>query len=212
MPRIYRHEGPNPIVDIPNLDLLTLLFDSEHTVGMPASQIHVDSTNPSNYLTKFGMQTLAQRIAHGLRTNYSTGANGASKDVVTVISNGQILVPAVFYGVLAAGGVYSAASPHSTVPELARTVNIGTSKLIICGTEFVDVATKAAKECGLPLSRVLVLDSTAGSWSLKSLEGNINAISNEQLTWRRITDPKGTQGLTNRPSSGPAALQACPKA
>ena len=190
MPRIYRHEGPNPIVDIPNLDLLTLLFDSEHTVGMPASQIHVDSTNPSNYLTKFGMQTLAQRIAHGLRTNYSIGAHGASKDVVTVISNGQILVPAVFYGVLAAGGVYSAASPHSTVSELARTVSIGTSKLIICGTEFVDVATKAAKECGLPLSRVLVLDSTAGSWTLKSLEGNINAISNEQLTWRRVTDPK----------------------
>jgi 4-coumarate--CoA ligase len=190
MPRIYRHEGPKSVVDIPNLDLLTLLFDSEHTAGLPATLLHIDATNPENVLTKFGMQTLAQRIAHGIRTNYSIGATSASKDVVTVISNGQILVPAVFYGVLAAGGVYSAASPHSTVSELARTVNIGTSKLIICGTEFVDVASKAAKDCGLPLSRVLVLDSTAGSWSLKSLEGNINAISNDQLPWRRMTDPK----------------------
>jgi 4-coumarate--CoA ligase len=190
MPRIYRHEGPNQVVDIPSLDLLTFLFDSENTAGMPATQGHVDTLNPANYLTKFGLQTLAQRIAYGLRTNYSVGANGTDRDVVTVISNGQILVPAVFYGVLAAGGIYSAASPHSTVSELARTVNIGTSKLIICGTEFVDVATKAAKECGLPLSRVLVLDSTAGNWSLKSVEGNINPIAAQQLPWERITDPE----------------------
>ena len=190
MPRIYRHEGPTPVVQVPNIDLLTLLFDSEHTVGMGATQLHVDATNPGNFLTKFGMQTLAQRIAHGLRINYSIGATSANKDVVTVISNGQILVPAVFYGVLAVGGVYSAASPHSTVSELTRTVNIGTSKLIICGTDFVDLATKAAQECNLPLSRVLVLDSTAGNWSLKSLKGNINAISNDQLPWRRITDPQ----------------------
>lgn len=190
MPRIYRHEGPNPVVDIPSLDLLTFLFDSDNTAGLPATQNHVDTTDPNNFLTKFGLQTLAQRIAYGLRTNYSVGASGPDKDVVTVISNGQILVPAVFYGVLAAGGIYSAASPHSTVPELTRTVNIGTSKLIICGTEFVDVATKAAKECGLPLSRVLVLDSTAGKWSLKSVEGGINAVSAQQLPWTRITDPE----------------------
>jgi 4-coumarate--CoA ligase len=188
MPRIYRHEGPNPVVEIPSLDLLTHLFDSEHTAGLPATKLHIDSTNENNFLTKFGLQTLSQRIAHGLRTRYSIGAAAANKDVVTVISNGQILVPAVFYGVIGAGGVYSAASPHSTVSELARTLTIGTSRLLICGTEFVDVASKAAKECGLPLSRVLILDSTAGKWRLSSIEGNINAISTEQLSWRRITD------------------------
>ena len=190
MPQIYTHTGPNPVVDVPNLDLLTFLFDSENTAATPPTPLHVDTTAPTNSLTKFGLQTLAQRIAHGLRTNYSIGATSASKDVVTVISNGQILVPAVFYGVLAAGGVYSAASPHSTVSELSRTLNIGTSKLLICGTEFVDLARKAAKESGIPLSQVLVLDSTLDKWSLKSLEGNINAISNSQLPWRRMTDPK----------------------
>ena len=109
---------------------------------------------------------------------------------MTVVSYGQILVSAALYGVIAAGGVYSAASPSSTVAELGRQVEIGNSKLLICGSEHQDVATKAAKEAGLPLQNVLLLDSSPGNWSLKSLSGNINAISSQKLTWQRITDPQ----------------------
>lgn len=51
------------------------------------------------------------------------------------------------------------------------------------------VAREAAGECGLPLSNVLLLDSTAGEWKLESVEGNFNAISKELLPWEKITDP-----------------------
>lgn len=133
---------------------------------------------------------MSQRIAHGLRHQYGIGANGPNKDVVTVISYGQILVPACLYGVIAAGGVYSAASPSSTVAELHRQVDIGKSNLIICGSEHQDVAMKAAKQAGLPAKNVLLLDSTAGAWTLKSVSGGVNALSSERLPWKPITDPK----------------------
>ena len=150
--------------------------------------MHQEAENPSNKITKSDLRDLTQRIAHGLRSNYGVGANGPNKDVVTVISYGQIMVPAVFYGVVAAGGVYSAASPSSTVSELARQITIGTSRLIVCSAEFKGLVTQAAKECGVPLDRVLVLESSP-SWRLASLDGKVNAISDKKLDWQRITDP-----------------------
>ncbi len=138
MPRIYTNTGPRPFVDVPKLDLLTLLFgenretlpgvrlsidktapDSEHSVAQDDTVLHVEAANPSNTINKKELRDLVQRIAHGLRHHYGVGANGPDKDVVTVISYGQPMVPAAFYGVIAAGGVYSAASPSSTVSELA---------------------------------------------------------------------------------------------
>jgi acyl-CoA synthetase (AMP-forming)/AMP-acid ligase II len=150
--------------------------------------LHLEATNPSNKITKSDLRDLTQGIAHGLREHYGVGANGPNKDVVTVISYGQPMVPAAFYGIIAAGGVYSAASPSSTVADLARQITVGTSRLLVCGSEHKGVATQAAKQCNLPLDRVLVLESSP-SWSLTSLDGKVNAISNEKLKWNRITDP-----------------------
>ena len=141
-------------------------------------------------MTKAQLRDVSQRISHGLRTHYGIGAKGPNTDVVTVISYGQILTPAALYGVIGAGGIYSAASPSSTLEELARQVTIGKSNLIICGSEHIDLATKAAEKCGLTSKNVLLLDSTAGSWSLNSLSGDIKALSSQCLPWQKITDPK----------------------
>lgn len=111
---------------------------------------------------------------------------------MTVISHGQILVPAAFYGVIAAGAVYSAASPSSTLSELSRQIEIAQSRLIICGAEHKDLAAQAMKERNLPRRNVLLLDSTEGKWSLRSLEGDVEVISppENKTTWQRITDPQ----------------------
>nr|KAK5435891.1 hypothetical protein LTR18_009893 [Exophiala xenobiotica] len=189
MSRIYRNTGLRPFVDVPKLDLLTLLFDSEHAVAQDDTVLHLEAANPSNKITKSDLRDLVQRIAHGLRDQYGIGANGRNKDVVTVISHGQVLIPAVFFGVIAAGGVYSAASPSSTVSEFARQINIGTSRLVICSAEFKGLAAQAAKQCNVPLDRILVLESSP-SWSLKSLDGEVDGISDRKLNWERITDPE----------------------
>ncbi|KIW32181.1 uncharacterized protein PV07_03742 [Cladophialophora immunda] len=186
MARIYRNPE-KPILDVPKLDLLTLLFETEHSVAQDDTVLHQEAANPSNKITKKDLLNLTQRIAHGLRHHYGVGASGPNKDVITVISYGQPLVPAAFYGTIAAGGVYSAASPSSTVADLARQVTVGTSRLIICGSEHKDVATQAAKQCNLPLERVLVLDSSP-SWSLTSIDGRTNVLSDQTLKWERITD------------------------
>lgn len=189
MPRIYRNEA-RPHIDIPQLDLCSLIFDSEHSIATDETVLHVDTEDPSNKLNKADLRDLTQRIAHGLRHRYGIGKNGPNKDVVTVMSYGQLLVPAVYYGIVAAGGIYSAASPSSTVSDLVRQTTIGESSLLICSVEHRDIAIAAAKQCKIPLSRVLILESRGGrqKWSLRSVDANINAISHQKLSWQRITD------------------------
>src|SRR2546421_363643 len=82
------------------------------------------------------------------------------------------LLPVLFYAVICAGGVYSAASANATVPELARQVHQGGANVIVCSEDARDVATGAAKECGIPLDSVLVLESC--SRSLTSVQGGIS--------------------------------------
>ncbi|KAK8068983.1 hypothetical protein PG994_005599 [Apiospora phragmitis] len=190
MSRIYTHRDPYfAELEIPALDLLTLLFetqDSEYSLAQDNSVVHVEAANPANRLSKADLRSFSEQVAHGLRTSYGIGANSPNRDVVTVIGYGQILMPAVFFGVIAAGGVFSAASPFSTVAELARQISQAKSGLVICGSEHIDVATKAAAHCHLPARNILVLDST--SRSLNSVAGHVEAISGTRLPWDRATD------------------------
>ena len=99
------------------------------------------------------------------------------------------MVPALFYGVIAAGGVYSAASPSSTVSELSRQIEVGGSRLVVCGTDLRDVAVRAAEMCGVGRERVLVLESSP-ECRLRNVEGSRDVISDEGLDWMKIEDER----------------------
>lgn len=149
--------------------------------------LHADAANVVNNVTKGRFLAHVEHIAHGLRHQYGIGANGPGKDVVVVISSGQPLVTCLFYAIIAAGGVFSPAPSSFRAPELARQIEQGGSKLLICSPDVEHIAVEAARQVGLDLSRVLALSWTP-EWSLRSLEGGIDCWSDRRLTWKRITD------------------------
>ena len=104
------------------------------------------------------------------------------------ISSGQILLPVLFYSVICAGGIYSAANTSATKSELARQIKQGQANLVVCSEDTKDVAVEAAKECGVLPERVLVLKSDPRS--LRSIDGLVNCISDHELDWTRVTDPQ----------------------
>ncbi|KAF2095906.1 acetyl-CoA synthetase-like protein [Rhizodiscina lignyota] len=176
---------------IPNLDLLSILFDpNEHCLSKNDAKIHIDAANTANYLTKAGCRKLLEQFAYSFRNKFGIGASGHSKDVIVGFSTLQILLPIAFYGTIAAGGIFSCASHSFTAPELARQINQGEAKVVLCSADLKDIAVEAAKSCGLGLDRVLVLDSTHGAWSFKSVDGKIDCWAEKRLTWKRITDPQ----------------------
>ncbi|EXJ81140.1 hypothetical protein A1O3_07428 [Capronia epimyces CBS 606.96] len=179
--------------ELPNIDLLTLVYESPEAWSNDSTIAHAEAALPSNFVTKAQARDYTKRIAHHFRHSYGIGADGPGKDVVVSISSGQILLSSIFYGVIAAGGVYSAASSSFTYLELARQIKQGRSRLIVASPDCTDVAVKAAHECGIPLDRVLVLDSMGGNRRLASVLGNgRNLIEGEgqpkeRLDWEVIT-------------------------
>lgn len=140
---------------------------------------------------------LTRQIAYILRHNFGVGSQGPGKDVVLGVSSGQVLLPTVFYGVIAAGGVWSAASYTATPAELERQIRQGSSRLIVTGPDTKDVAVEAAQKAGVPADRVLVLRSMGHERVLENLATGVNYLAQagakDVLDWERITSPKALE-------------------
>lgn len=106
------------------------------------------------------------------------------------------MLPCVFYSVIAAGGIYSAASTGSTPQELSRQITQGHASLIITSVDCQAVAEKAAREAGLAPESIVIVDSTGGKQRLLDHDGKDLLPFNRTLDWEVITDK---QVLQDRP-------------
>ena len=187
---------PQKDYELPNIDLLSLIFNSTESWTHEDTILHAEAADPSNCITKAQTRAYSKRLAYHFRNTFGIGKNGPGKDVVVCMSSGQVLLPTIFYATIAAGGIYSAASSAFTPAELTRQVKQGQSGLIVASKDCKNVAIKTAKRCGVALHRVLILDTMGGARSLQSVPGGRNYIEegdarpHESLDWEVITDKK----------------------
>ncbi|EMD96139.1 hypothetical protein COCC4DRAFT_184363 [Bipolaris maydis ATCC 48331] len=194
---IYRASIEYPI---PDLDILSLLFDSGIGLAKPDTPIHISAADPSLVLTTSRARILTEETSAALRKHFSIGVNGAGKDVCSVISTGHYLLPALAYGVIGAGGVFSAASAASTAGELCKQLQGAVSRILVAVEGTRDVAIGAAEAAGWGRNgggRVLVM-SEGRDWGLRVVQENGRLGENlidegDRLAWKRITDPRGLE-------------------
>ena len=109
------------------------------------------------------------------------------------VSSGQSRLPCLFFSVVAAGGVYAAASPSITPAALAKlATEAGPARVLVCSPDTRDTAVAAAEQAGIPLSRVLVLTSYP-EISLRSADGSVEcdlSARGNALQWITVTDPE----------------------
>lgn len=161
--------------------------------------IHGEAANPSNTITRAEARGFIKRVAYVLRNDYGIGASGIGKDVIVSTSSGSPLIPIFFYSIVAAGGIYSGASTAFTKNELIRQTQLANAKLLVCSSEYVDKTVATAKDCGIPLSRVLVLDySKPKEWCLKPVDGgrSFPDANTSMLDWQRLTDKESLEATT----------------
>ncbi|PSR83589.1 hypothetical protein BD289DRAFT_280459 [Coniella lustricola] len=198
MGRSITHRLPNggviykadQYLDLPDLDLLTFLFDSKHTAARPDTILNADASDPSRCLTTAQTRALTCQVAHQLRNTYGVGRNGRSIDNVLVVATGDYRLQTLFFGTIAAGGIYSAASPSSTPAELAYLMGLVEPKVVIC-----DVATRAAVEetvrkVEFPANHVLFLGPDRGlDITILGTSSKFDLSPSRSLAWARVTDP-----------------------
>ncbi|KAI3332367.1 acetyl-CoA synthetase-like protein [Xylariaceae sp. AK1471] len=180
---------PDKVLSVPNIDVMTLLFESD-TCRVPEDTIiHADAAEPSHNLTKARLLQLSKKAAHVFRHQYGIGENGEDKDVVFNISTGHFMIPVMFYAAITAGGIFSSTSPTATPDEFAYQLRQTDAKVIVCTADVKETALAAAKKVGLAPRNVLVYGGTKDLELREASSGAKVPISNQELDWRRITDP-----------------------
>lgn len=161
--------------------------------------LHADAADPQKYLTKARIRELTIQLAHALRHAHGIGRHGPNRDVVLVVTMGHYMLQPLFFGTIAAGGIYSAASPSSTANELAYLVGLVEPRVIVCDAHTRAAVAETVRKVRFAEDRFLVLGDGPGldlkgvgaSWA-KELELS----PARTLEWARVTDPRGLEGWT----------------
>lgn len=159
--------------------------------------LHVDAADPQNkYLTKAGIRDLTKQLAHALRHRHGIGRHGPNRDVVLVMTMGHYMLPVLYFGTVAAGGIYSAASPSSTAADLAYLVGLVEPKVIVCDGYTKAVVEETVRKAGFPPARFLMLGDDPGL-DLREAGGSggkLDLSPSRALAWARSTDPGELEG------------------
>ncbi|KAI0126042.1 hypothetical protein BJ170DRAFT_702936 [Xylariales sp. AK1849] len=179
---------PAKTMTVPDLDVLTLIFESKQCYKPDEKILHADAADPSNHLTKGRLRQDLKKLAHVLRNQYGIGALGPSKDVVFTISTGHFMLPLMFYGTIAAEGIFSSTSPGATPEELAFQLKQTDPKIILCDPDTKDVAVAAARKVNFPLSKIISYKGEKDLELYEAVGGAKVPISNQEMQWRRISN------------------------
>ena len=164
------------------------------------TKIHVEAANPSNSITKAGARRILQRVAYVFRHRFGIGASGAGKDVVLTVLHGSPFAPVCFYGIVAAGGVFCGASTEYRTADLVIQINDTKTNLVVCSADCEAWVVDAARQCGIPEERVLILDSASPqSWKLVSVADRSDVLGSsgdKMQDWNRITAQRTLEAVT----------------
>lgn len=193
-----------PDVEIPNVDLWGFMFEQKRDfpdsqgwfccnqclyseiLTIPFSLIVIYRTvDSSRAYTLNDVKTLATTFGGGLRNLW----DWQKGDVLTLYAPNDIDVAPLIYGVFFAGGIVSPANPGYSADELAFQLSNSESKAIATTRDHLSTAVKAAKKCGIPENRIILIGTERDeSHKFKHWSG-IRKISSSTRYRRRKMNP-----------------------
>ncbi|KAH7127789.1 hypothetical protein B0J13DRAFT_645805 [Dactylonectria estremocensis] len=139
-------------LNIPVIDIPSYVFSTRNPQEK-AKPVYFDARNPSVNLSLQEAEVYVKRLARGL---IALGLQPGDK--VLLISQNNLFVPVVLWGVIAAGCVFTAASPGASAYELCHQFRDSDSKLVLAGPSQVDVAREAIVQAGQDPKCLYVFD------------------------------------------------------
>ncbi|KAI8874381.1 acetyl-CoA synthetase-like protein, partial [Ramicandelaber brevisporus] len=154
-------DQPIPLVDIPTFIFSTARQTSSYRTR-PSAKIFVDVSTGYG-LTLDELETRCRQFASGLVRNLGF-SNG---DTLMFVSPNSIEYPVVVIGTMMAGGTCSLANPAYTPNELAYQMKDCGAKFLVATPDTVANVVAAAKQLGIPASRMVVVGGGNGSDNVK---------------------------------------------
>jgi len=97
----------------------------------------------------------------------------------------------LYLGIIGSGGCFTGGNPGYTAHELAHHLSITQAKFILTSSETLGIATVAAKECGIPISRIFVLDFQ-GEKIPEENQSWARLLQCGEKDWVHVEDPNNT--------------------
>ena len=122
-------------------------------------------------------------------------------DSVLIHSFNSIYYPIIVLGILGCGASSTGTNPSYTSYELTYAIRSCQAKLIICDSDVLgESLTTAAKECGVPLEKILALDtiplSSPAQPSIKGFNSWRTLLSHGAEDWIRFDDEQTCKTTT----------------
>ncbi|OQU95486.1 AMP-binding enzyme domain-containing protein isoform 2 [Cladophialophora immunda] len=184
-------------IDIPLIDVNTFVFQSGSKASREAPQ-YFDADTPAKCFSLAQGEIYSKRVALGLQ---QLGLKADER--LLLYSNNRLFFPVVIWGTIAAGCIFSAASPSASASELAYQLRDSGAALLLTGPDGIAVALNAASEAGLSRNRVLVFhdpDEDLSSYNLHGLNSWTNIWASEDAvrhwSWKRLATIEEVDGKT----------------
>ncbi|KAJ9492335.1 hypothetical protein VN97_g938 [Penicillium thymicola] len=141
-----------PLVDIPEVDLWTFLFERNDR-AYPDDKIIYQDADTQRYYTYKSLHDASLDFGKGLKALYEWRKG----DVLALFTPNSIDTPVVMWGTLWAGGIISPANPGYTVDELAFQLKNSHAKGLVTQASALSVAREAAKKVGMSEDCIILI-------------------------------------------------------
>ncbi|KAJ6113086.1 hypothetical protein N7512_008410 [Penicillium capsulatum] len=136
-------------------DLLTFAFcgPARYNQNQP---LYINAEDPSRSFTGAQFQQLVRTLIAGFKAHHVQQG-----DCVLVHLGNSILYPALFLGIVGAGGVYMGSNPRSLPQELDHVVSLADPKLILTTRDALPTIRDVAAARGIQPSQICLVDEHA---------------------------------------------------
>ncbi|PWY79461.1 adenylate-forming enzyme AfeA [Aspergillus sclerotioniger CBS 115572] len=136
-----------------HFDVLSFAFG--RVVNYEDRPLYINAKDPSRSLCAIQLRRLVRTLIAGLKRHIQQG------DCVLVHLGNSYVHPALFFGIIGAGGVYLGASPDSPPYELINVFNLGNPKLIITSSQTLQTVLGVSTSKGLCPEQVCLFEELA---------------------------------------------------
>ena len=146
-------KSPFPDVDIPDVDLWGLIFDSKDRDFPDDKVLYRSAVDPDRNYTFADVKAHATAFGEGLCNLWDWQRN----EVLALYTPNDIDVPPIIYGTFFAGGIVTPANPGYSADELAYQLENSGARALVTTKAFLKTALEATKKVGIPADRVILL-------------------------------------------------------
>jgi len=167
-------------VQLPEKDIISWYYDEpQFDHDQP---VYLDALDTSKYYTANTAKTAIRQLVAGFRH-----AGLKAGDCVGLHSFNNLHYPVIANGIVAFGGVFAGTNPAYTKYELVHHIKTSKAKLLIVEPDLLQGVLEAAKETGIPQSRVFVFENQPGNKVPSGLQSWRSLLSHGEADWLRLS-------------------------